>query len=197
MNLTSTSNKHLLEPDLRGDLLQLLNMRFRLRVRSPHGPSHWMRVRRNGLTLAPLTGANPKVVELFALFHDSCRLRENNDPDHGPRAAALARELFRRRQLPIERQELDLLVAACEGHTHRRTHEDPTIATCWDADRLDLPRVGIRVAPHRLCTEQARRPDIILTAQQRALDWIRKTSPIRYPVYCEEMGVAPSITALG
>jgi len=189
--MTAKLKLNLLEPGIRRDLLQQLSIGFRLRARSPHGPSHWMRVRRNGLTLSPLTGANPRVVELFALFHDSCRHGESNDPDHGPRAGALARELFRRGQLLIDREELDLLVAACEGHTHRRTHGDPTIATCWDADRLDLPRVGIRVAPHRLCTSQARHPDIIFAAQQRALDWIRKISPIRYPVYCEEMGVEP------
>ena len=30
--------------------------------------------------------------------------------------------------------------------------------TCWDADRLDLPRLGIATDPARLCTGQAMQP---------------------------------------
>ena len=41
-----------------------------------HGPSHWVRVERNGLYIARRTGANQAVVSLFALFHDS---RREND----------------------------------------------------------------------------------------------------------------------
>jgi uncharacterized protein len=32
------------------------------------------------------------------------------------------------------------------------------VQTCWDADRLDLGRVGIIPRPDRLCTEEARDP---------------------------------------
>jgi uncharacterized protein len=31
-----------------------------------------------------------------------------------------------------------------------------TLQACWDADRLDVGRVGIAPKPHRLCTEAAR-----------------------------------------
>ena len=39
----------------------------------------------------------------------------------------------------------------------------------WDADRLDLGRVGIRPAPKRLCTDAARAPEVVLAAYVRSL----------------------------
>jgi uncharacterized protein len=45
--------------------------------------------------------------------------------------------------------EFRLLDRACVGHTHKRTHPNVTIQTCWDADRLDLGRVGITPHPNR------------------------------------------------
>lgn len=179
----SASDKGHLRP-----LAEELSRRFRLSLRSPHGPAHWMRVRKNGLLLAPLTGANPRVVELFALFHDSCRHNDHRDPQHGPRGAELAWELYRAGRLPVaSEQELEQLSIACMGHTHEHTHEDPTVATCWDADRLDLPRVGIRVAPHRLATHAARDRSIILEAEERALSWVAKCRPERLGHYLERM----------
>ncbi|MBM3962492.1 MAG: hypothetical protein FJ306_11400, partial [Planctomycetes bacterium] len=44
-----------------------------------------------------------------------------------------------------------------DGHTEN----EPGIVACWDADRLDLGRVGITPAPHRLCTAPAREPQRI------------------------------------
>ena len=56
-----------------------------------HGEGHWLRVAAAGLALLPNTpGADPTVVFLFALFHDSMRLNDGHDPLHGPRGAALA-----------------------------------------------------------------------------------------------------------
>ena len=43
-----------------------------------------------------------------------------------------------------------------------------TIQTCWDADRLDLGRVGITPDPSWLCTEAAKRPEVIAWADGRA-----------------------------
>lgn len=141
---------------------------FALPPHSPHGPDHWHRVRHNGLLLAETTGANPRVIELFAFFHDSCRETDGWDIEHGPRGADLALAAFTKGRLPASQAELDLLVVACQGHTVERSHADPTIATCWDADRLDLPRVGITVNPDYLCTTAARDPQVIAAAEARA-----------------------------
>lgn len=120
-----------------------------------HGLAHWERVAANGRTLAAETGgADAEVVLLFALFHDSMRLNDGHDPDHGRRGSAFARELVG--LLPIDGGRLDLLTAACDEHTDGHVSDDPTIGCCWDADRLDLPRVGIRPEAWLLSTAAAR-----------------------------------------
>jgi uncharacterized protein len=132
-----------------------------------HGIAHWARVLQNGLRLAVLTGADVEVVQLFAILHDSRRVNEEWDPDHGPRAADYALEL-RGHLFDLPYSGLRLLHRACSGHTHERTHPDITIQTCWDADRLDLGRVGITPDPNLLCTAAARRLDTIEWADCRA-----------------------------
>jgi uncharacterized protein len=132
-----------------------------------HGVAHWARVFENGLRLAEETEAVVKVVQLFAVLHDSRRINEHTDPDHGPRAAEFARTL-RGRLFDLPDPEFRLLHRACAGHTHERTHPDVTIQTCWDADRLDLGRVGITPHPSRLCTEASKRQSTIRWADGRA-----------------------------
>ena len=125
-----------------------------------HGVAHWARVMENGNRLCELTGANVDVVRLFAIFHDSRRRNEHNDPDHGQRGAEFAKRL-RGSLFALPDEEFNLLHRACVGHTHELTHPDLTIQTCWDSDRLDLGRVGITPHPSRLCTEAAKRSEII------------------------------------
>lgn len=50
-----------------------------------HGVGHWARVLENGLRLAKETKANVEIVQLFAIFHDSCRVNEGSDFSHGRR----------------------------------------------------------------------------------------------------------------
>jgi len=107
-----------------------------------HGTSHWKRVERNGLRLSLRTGADVMVVRLFAWFHDSRRQNESVDPGHGRRGAHYAATL-RKQVFDLEEQAFEKLVFACTWHTDRILSADPTIGTCWDADRLDLGRVGI------------------------------------------------------
>ena len=132
-----------------------------------HGLAHWARVLENGRRLAAETGANVDVVSLFAIFHDSRRVNEATDPLHGRRGADLAAEL-RGRFFDLPDREFDCLYQACVGHTRERTHSNLTIQVCWDSDRLDLGRVGITPHPSRLCSEVAKRPDIIHWADGRA-----------------------------
>jgi uncharacterized protein len=132
-----------------------------------HGVAHWARVLENGLKLSRTTGANVEVVQLFAVLHDSQRWNESDDPDHGPRAADFAATL-RGRLFELPDHEFGLLHRACTGHTHERSHPDVTIQTCWDADRLDLGRVGMTPDPSYLCTTTAKRPEMIRWADGRA-----------------------------
>lgn len=140
---------------------------YALAPNGAHGVAHWARVMVNGLRLAEVTGANVEVVQLFAIFHDSRRAMEARDPQHGSLAAAFATDL-RGQVFELPDHELSLLCQACIGHTHKRTHSDITIQTCWDADRLDLGRVGVTPVPNRLCTEAARDPAMISWADSRS-----------------------------
>ena len=155
------------------DLVALLRHEFRLEWQGIHGAPHWARVRHNGLELARLTGANRRVVEYFAFLHDVCRESDGHDSGHGSRAAQFALTI-RARHIDLNEEELALLIAAMEGHTAGRRHADVTVSTCWDADRLDLARVGVQPDPGRLCTDAARDPETILRASRNATDWVER-----------------------
>lgn len=148
-------------------LVERLRGSYRLRWEGIHGWPHWVRVRENGLELAGRTGADAAVVEAFALLHDIARRNDVLDPGHGRRAAALLRTLDPG-LLPLDEARRGLLAYACAHHTAGRTEGDVTVLTCWDADRLDLGRIGIRPDPRRLCTEAARDPGVIEWAWRRS-----------------------------
>lgn len=121
-----------------------------------HGPDHWERVERNGRVLANRTGADVVVVRLFALFHDSRRENDGYDPGHGRRGARYAEEFRQTTLACLSETQFEQLRFACTWHTDHLHHEDPTIGTCWDADRLDLGRVGIIPEAQFMSTEFAR-----------------------------------------
>lgn len=149
----------------------LLRAEFGLRWHGFHGAAHWARVARNGAILCARTpAANPRVVALFALLHDLRREDEGGDPGHGPRAAAFVRTIACE-HLRLGAQELAQLAEACDGHSDGRLHDDPTIAACWDADRLDLGRVGKRPHPARLSLEAARDPALMEWAYRQSRAW--------------------------
>jgi uncharacterized protein len=100
-------------------------------------------------------GADREVVALFALFHDSRRLNQFRDDGHGLRAGEFARSL-RGTLIHLDDVRFDLLFQASRLHTDGLTEGDPTLQACWDADRLDLARVGIMPKPDRLCPDTAR-----------------------------------------
>ncbi|WP_229802510.1 hypothetical protein [Parahalioglobus pacificus] len=141
---------------------------FRLDWDGIHGAPHWARVRHNGLLLAEHTGANRRVVEYFAFIHDLGRHNDGYDPEHGHRAVDIARQIAGD-LIEISGEELDLLVEACSGHSDGHLTADVTVMTCWDADRLDLGRVGIRPDPDRLCTAAARKSGVLNAAYERSL----------------------------
>jgi uncharacterized protein len=152
--------------DLKPILHEILDD-YALPIHGIHGVAHWARVLENGLRLADETKANVTVVTLFSVFHDSKRINENRDPGHGSRGAEFTARL-RGRVFDLDKSEFQLLHRACQGHTDELTHPDVTIQTCWDADRLDLGRVGIVPHPSRLCTQTAKRPEMITWADGRA-----------------------------
>jgi uncharacterized protein len=149
------------------DLVEMVHTGYALHLDGIHGRAHWARVRANGLRLAEQTGADPDIVELFAILHDSKRLNDGRDPNHGARAAEFAAGL-RGSLLALSDDAFELLRFACAYHTDGLTEADVTVQTCWDADRLDLGRIGIRPDPRRLCTGAAKEASVIEWAYRQS-----------------------------
>ena len=142
------------------ELAELVRQEFALPWHGIHGISHWVRVRDNGLRLAKITGASTDVVEFFAFLHDSKRLDDGRDRDHGRRAAEFIKTL-QGSLVNLANQDFDRLVYACERHSDGLIEADITVQTCWDADRLDLGRIGIKPDSRYLCTLAAREQTMI------------------------------------
>ncbi|MDA0947904.1 MAG: hypothetical protein O2799_05265 [Planctomycetota bacterium] len=156
-------------------LLDASRERFVLDPYGYHGPVHWQRVYHNGTLICAAEGIDSLVLRCFAFLHDSCRLDENIDAGHGARAASFAEELRALGVLPpLGDEGFELLVYACRHHSGRLQEAAPEVMACWDADRLDLLRVGIVPDPRRLCTPFAQREDTIDGACRRALDWLEE-----------------------
>lgn len=149
------------------DLKERILNEFALDLDGIHGLSHWARVHQNGLRLAEETGADPEILELFAYLHDAKRLNDGWDLDHGRRAAEYIKSL-QGSHISLKVEQLDLLVYACARHSDGLTDAPVTVQACWDADRLDLGRIGIRPDPDRLCTPAARDPATIGWAFRRS-----------------------------
>ncbi len=149
------------------EFISVVRGHFALDWSGIHGAAHWARVRDNGLRLAGQTGARTDVVELFGFLHDVERKTDGWDLQHGKRAARFVRShhgsLF-----TLDEAGLDLLCDACARHSDGMLDADVTIQTCWDADRLDLGRIGVIPDPAKLCTAAARDAKIIEWAYARS-----------------------------
>ena len=129
-----------------------------------NGPSHWLRVWHNAQLLMPHTKANATVVELFCYLHDCCRIHDGHEPSHGLAATKFI-EQHKEEFSFLSPKEFLLLLKACTEHTFLQCSNNPTIATCWDANRLDIGRHGICPKPQFLITQAAK--DLILNAPPR------------------------------
>ncbi len=129
---------------------------FRCDIGSIHGIGHWKNVERNGLIICREVGADDAVVRLFAILHDCCRRDDGKDIRHGSRAARMIKQGDLLKGL-ITEEQLNKLAYALARHTTGFRSDDATIGACWDADRLDLDRVGIKPSAFFMSTETGRR----------------------------------------
>lgn len=137
-----------------------------------HGKAHWLAVAETGVELAERTGADPDVVFAFGLIHDTRRVNDGHDPEHGLRAGLFAIQLDEAGILGLDRDQRDVLCFALAYHADGLCSTDATVGTCWDADRLHLPRIGASVDPAYLSTAAARTPEVLAAAA------LRRTEPI-------------------
>lgn len=160
---------HFIHPICTEELVEAVLARKNHIEFSVHDLDHWQRVEHNGLFLARSVEADPVIVSLFALFHDSQRLNDFEDPHHGARGAELANDFFSEGLLPISHEQIDLLAYACTHHTNLIHHSDLTVQCCWDADRLDITRIGVNPDPFLLNTIKAKHIAETLNIQEPRL----------------------------
>jgi len=144
-----------------------------------HGEDHWRHVASIGLDLARRTHeCDAIVVVLFAVLHDARRIGDDDDPQHGVRGAALARSLDLGR-FGLTAPQVALVETACRDHTGGTLSDDPTIGTCWDADRLTLWRVGIEPAVVYMSTAAGKKAAASGERFDRAKTWYDIAGQIR------------------
>ena len=118
-----------------------------------HGVDHWDRVAKFGRMLYQ-EGADMDVILAFAYLHDAERMHNGRDINHGKRASGLI-DAIRPTQLEaLSDEQINKLKRACALHTIEHKTGDITIDICFDADRMDLPRVGITPSPQRMATKK-------------------------------------------
>lgn len=155
------------------NIISRAKTQFPLEIDGIHGLGHWARVRRNGLYLAEHTDADKTVVECFAYLHDCCRQDDGIDKHHGKRAADHLYSIRDNALHELTAKQFLQLYDACEEHSNGHTSGyDMTILTCWDADRLDLCRLGITPLPSKLCTEYAK--------QEETIEWASNLKKVKY-----------------
>ena len=161
------------------DFTGLLDYAFaeRLYDSTYHGLEHWHQVEFNGLLLASKTGADITVVRLFALFHDCRCMDDAYDGEHGPRAVEFIDRCIAEKRFELDAERLEKLRMACCLHTTERQTGDITIDTCFDADRLDLGRVGIYPMEEKMATDAgkkiARKLALLQVPVFHQREWIR------------------------
>ena len=81
---------------------------------------------------------------------------DGDDLQHGPRAAAFIDTIRDTLLVDVSDEDIHLLKEACRLHTVATKTGNPTIDACFDADRLDLGRVGIIPDPARMATKKGK-----------------------------------------
>lgn len=129
-----------------------------------HGVEHWDRVAKFGEILFT-EGADKDVIKAFAYLHDSERKDNGEDIAHGIRASILVDAIRDTELFFLSDSQIKKLKRACELHTIEHRTGDNTIDICFDADRMDLLRVGIKPVPDKMATEKGAelvsRPDFL------------------------------------
>jgi len=147
--------------------IDFLARTYRLDHNGYHGLEHWMRVLINGRIIAAATDADLDVIEYFSVLHDVMREDEQKDIHHGNRATEFITQI-RYDWVHLTDHQFEQLLEAVQYHSFGRLSRDVTVQCCWDSDRLDLGRVGIRPNPTYLGTRVARDTNVLEEAYERS-----------------------------
>ena len=112
-----------------------------------HGVDHWTKVAEHAVNFASETkGADITVAHLFGLLHDFKRSDDEQCFKHGVDSAKAIYKIRKTLLKKLSKKQFNTLVEAIKYHPDGKVSDDPTIGCCWDADRVELPRVGIDVS---------------------------------------------------
>lgn len=106
-----------------------------------HGAAHWSRVYHYGHILSELNDFDKENIAFFSIFHDSKRFNDDYDPEHGLRGAEFFKKLSK--IIDITNEQKEIIYEACKKHNYQQEADSLEVGLCFDADRLDLWRVGI------------------------------------------------------
>jgi uncharacterized protein len=155
-----------------------------------HGPAHWARVHRFAKALLKREQVPVEAetcVLLFAWLHDLAREDDEGTRTHAVDGAAQLDRILPAIGEPLSADQRETVRGAIQYHSDgmvapeavaaglfERVAWPPelvarTVGCCWDADRLDLPRVGIAPDPALMSTSSWR--DVqVLSARIHHLD---------------------------
>ena len=133
---------------------------YALYLYGTHGIEHWESVYRNTQRLANAYSITSDVFIFFALLHDCKREDEDEDIEHGKRAALAIEGYQEAGLIPLSPDDLARLVYACANHTKANKtdplYQDLVVQICLDADKLDIGRVGIILHESHFLTDVAK-----------------------------------------
>jgi uncharacterized protein len=151
------------------ELLKIIFENYELNIKGRHGINHWARVRLNGLLISQKLQINSDVIEYFAVLHDSKRINEGKDFEHGKRSADFIYTL-KDKYIFLNDEDFETLIQACIGHNSIKYSDNLLIQICWDSDRLDLLRAGINPNPKFMNTNIAKSEKFIQEANDRSIN---------------------------
>lgn len=135
------------------NLLERLDDNFCLKDSDYHNKKHWNRVFKLSKYIRELNGIESNIFKYFAMFHDVGRTDEDYNQNHGENGSKLA--IKYRKYINLTDEEFEKLIFACKWHTKpldttNKFFKDKIINICWDADKLDLVRLNIKINKEKL-----------------------------------------------
>ena len=115
-----------------------------------HGINHVLRALIYAKIMASkICPQNMNDILLGVILHDIGRRNDGVDQGHPLRGAILAKRLLKDNWPNADKERI---LYAIEHHHKGLVTSDPVVGIIWDADRLDLGRVGLKIDTRRLST---------------------------------------------
>jgi len=119
-----------------------------------HGLPHLRNVSYTAGRIASAVNEDIEAAVVAGFLHDCARQDDNGGREHAYESALMARGII---QEHYPHLEVERLYACIALHADGKVTEDMLIGSVWDADRLDLARIGIEVREEFLSTLIAKR----------------------------------------